>query len=105
MERENHRRFSQPPLDFTVTGQFWDTLRPKDCAQAEKDLMRAVLRDAIWDYRKNMKFRNIHFREAREWLFAANDESLFSFENICETLDLNPVLIRRELRNLESRAS
>ena len=104
MERESHRRFNQP-IDFVVTGQFWDTLRPKDGAQAEKDLMRAVLRDAIWDYRKNMKVRNIHFREAREWLFAANDESLFSFENICETLDLDPVLIRKELRNLESRES
>ena len=44
--------------------QFWTTFRRQDGAQPEKDLMLAVLTDAIWDYKRNLAARNARFREA-----------------------------------------
>jgi hypothetical protein len=76
-------------------------MTPKNFAQPERDLMLAVLTDAIWDYKKNLAARNARFREAREWLFGGNREFLFSFESICDMLDLDPFLIRSELLHLE----
>ena len=102
MELQDTRRFRQPSKNLTLAIQFWTTMTSKDFAQPEKDLMRAVLTDAIWDYKKNLAARNALFREAREWLFGANGESLFSFESICDMLELSPSLIRRELLHLES---
>jgi hypothetical protein len=37
------------------------------------------------------------FRKAEDWILEKNAEWLFSFENICETLQLNPDYIRRGL--------
>ena len=102
MEREDSRRSRQLAEDFTVTSQFWDALQPSDCARPEKDLMLAVLTDAIWDYKKNLAARNARFREARAWLFDGNSEFLFSFESICAMLNLNPSLIRGALLHWES---
>jgi hypothetical protein len=102
MEREDSRRSRQLAEDFTVTSKFWDALQPSDRARPEKDLMLAVLTDAIWDYKKNLAARNACFREARAWLFDENSEFLFSFESICAMLNLNPSLIRGALLHLES---
>jgi len=99
MDLRYNRRFRQPPSDLAVAMQFWATMTPKDFSQPEKDLMLAVLTDAIRDYRSNLSACNARFREARRWLFGPN-ESLFSFESICEILELNPALIRRKLLEL-----
>jgi hypothetical protein len=93
MDLEENRRFRQPPEDLAT--QFWITFHRQDSAQPERDLMLAVLTDAIWDYKRNLAARNARFREAQEWLFNGNDESLFSFEIICEILNFNPAAIRR----------
>ena len=58
--------------------------------------MLAVLTGAISDYKENLAAHNTRFRDARSWLFGPN-ESLFSFESICDILELNPALIRRRL--------
>lgn len=69
--------------------------------QAERDLMLAVLEDGIacfQDYffkpsRRNEKL----FLEAGKWI-SSNDDDFFSFNNICDTLDLNPDALRKGLR-------
>ena len=98
MDLEESRRFRQPPEDLAT--QFWITFHRQDSAQPERDLMLAVLTDAIWDYKRNLAARNARFREAQEWLFNGNDESLFSFEIICEILNFNAGVIRRGLQAL-----
>ena len=98
MDPEESRRFRRPPE--VVAMQFWTTFRSRDAAQPEKDLMLAVLTDAIWEYKKNLAARNARFREAQEWLFDGNGESLFSFETICEILNFNAAVIRRCLQAL-----
>ena len=37
------------------------------------------------------------FQEAEEWFFTANNESLYSFENICEYLLINSNYLRQRL--------
>jgi len=69
--------------------------------QAERDLMLAVLEDGIacfQDYffkpsRRNQKL----FLEAKNWI-SSNDDDVFSFNNICDTLDLDPDALRKGLR-------
>jgi len=66
---------------------------------AERELMIAVLSDAIecfWKYRKSRAALAIRlYQEAKAWLFADNENQPFSFQNICQALRLEPSYIRR----------
>ena len=64
--------------------------------------MLAVLKDAVTCFQKYFTARDrigtSLFREAEEWiLLQEKDDWLFSFDNICEALDLNPRYIREGL--------
>lgn len=69
-------------------------------AVAEQNLMFAVLQDAVDHYKKHafaLDFRGRRlFRETCEWI-TSRDRAPFSFQHICEVLDLNPSYIRRGL--------
>jgi hypothetical protein len=64
-------------------------------------LIAAVLEDAIDCYVKNLGARTRRGKricnEAAEWIFGQNEDWIFSFENICEMLKLEPNYIRRIL--------
>ena len=69
--------------------------------EGEERLMLAVLSDAIehfhkYAFSKNEKGRKL-FQEAEEWFLEKDNGALFSFEYICETLQLDPSYIRRGL--------
>lgn len=38
-----------------------------------------------------------HRKETREWILSRENDALFSFENVCEVLKLNPDAVRRVL--------
>jgi len=63
--------------------------------------MLAVLQDAVECFQENalseQPWEKKLFQEAEDWILAKNSDWLFSFENICETLQLNPGYIRRGL--------
>ena len=69
--------------------------------EGEKRLMLALLENAIEDFQKyafaNDKARKELFQEAEDWFFATDNDSLFSFENICEYLQLNSNYLRQGL--------
>ena len=94
-----------PPQDLGFFMKFWAPLAPKDGARPEKDLMVAVLADAVCDYRRYAGSNHQLYKEASDWLFAEDDQQLFSFRSICETLELNPAAIRRELLTWNCRNS
>lgn len=75
----------------------------------EKRLMLAVLENALDSYQKYVFARDGQgrqlFEEAVEWLDSANTEWLFSYRNICETLDINPDYLRRGLEGWRRRAA
>ncbi len=68
----------------------------------EQNLMLAVLDDAVSCFQKYFAARDeigtSLFRKAEEWILQqGKSNGLYSFDNICETLDLNPGYIREGL--------
>lgn len=76
----------------------------------EVRLARAVLRDAFLCMRGHVTVcagGSVRQRErlqrraqwqAWEWIFDDSDDGLFSFENVCAWLDLDPQAVRAEVR-------
>ena len=83
--------------DMAVTSRYWETVIRKNYSQPEKELMLAVLKDAIMNYKKRMHLGNALFKEAETWLFERERDRLFSFETVCAVLGLSPGKIRSEL--------
>jgi hypothetical protein len=81
------------------TEKYIDTLRRSEHLQPEKDLLLAILHDAIDTYRKYRGARDPEgkkqFRDAEEWIMDGGDDWVFSFEHICDCLGLHPDYIRR----------
>lgn len=81
--------------------QFYETLRRSHLLEGEKLLMLAVLEDAVESY---MRYLNSstrkgqsRFREAEEWINHQDKLWLFSFDNVCEALDIDPDYMRSGL--------
>ena len=75
----------------------------------EQRLMAAILEDAIAVYSKSSapkgsKARQI-LRETERWLRSKDRTWTFSFLRVCEMLSLDPVAIRRTLRERRDRQS
>ena len=88
--------------DTLLPAQYLDTLRRTTFLEPEKRLMLAVLDDAINCYRDNLfsprgKARRL-FDEAEEWIVTPGGDRVFSFDNVCESLGLNPEYLRRGLQ-------
>src|SRR5215472_9014860 len=87
-------------LDPADTGVI-EKLFKKDIREGEEKLMLAVLSDAIEIFQKYVlskdeNERNL-FREVEEWFLEKENDQLFSFGYICETLKLHPDYIRQGL--------
>jgi hypothetical protein len=89
-------------LDVLLPEQYLDMIRTRVLVEPEKALMLAVLEDAIANFRKNVFLRNSSgkalAREPENWIADKNRDNLFSFENICDFLDIDPDYLRRGLR-------
>jgi hypothetical protein len=59
------------------------------------------LEDALHCYFTNVQMRTRRekkiFAETEEWFFSAENEGIFTFENICSLLGIDPDYIRRGL--------
>jgi len=91
--------FLQP--DVILPTQFFQSLRTKSQFNGERRLMIAVLEDAVNCFMKQLhatdpKARQL-FLEAQEWITADDRTWFFAFENVCDTLDLNPDYVREGL--------
>jgi hypothetical protein len=64
--------------------------------------MAMILEDAVVCFQRFAGARTNpdlkEFRDAERWLFSAEKDWLFSFENICACLGLDPMYIRSGLR-------
>ena len=78
-----------------------DRLYKKQIREGEEGLMLAVLDNAIECFQKYVLGQRERekrlFREAEDWILEKNSDWFFSFENICETLELYPDYIRQGL--------
>ena len=97
----NDRSFGLFEPDALLPAQFYAAFRGGTAVRGEKRLMLAVLEDALDCYQKYAFARDGHgrqlFDEANEWIISGNRVWFFSFENICETLGINPEYLRRGL--------
>jgi hypothetical protein len=87
----------------------WTSFDPSDFEESfknrlpepEKALMLAVLKSALEDFQDSIDERNCiekqRFLDAEEWILNTDNDWAFSFENICEALQLEPSSIRRRL--------
>jgi hypothetical protein len=87
-------------LDPADTGVI-EKLFKKDIREGEEKLLLAVLADAIEHFQKHVvakdeKGRKL-FQEAEEWFLEKDSDGLFSFEYVCDTLQLHPDYIRQGL--------
>ena len=92
-----HGRVALDPVDTGVI----EKLFKKDIREGEEKLLLAVLADAIEHFQKHVvakdeKGRKL-FQEAEEWFLEKDSDGLFSFEYICDTLQLRPDYIRQGL--------
>ncbi len=69
--------------------------------EPEKHLMHAILEEAIKTFRLYVSTKSRReqrlFLDAELWIMTRNDDALFSFENICEVLGLDPDFVRSGL--------
>jgi hypothetical protein len=73
----------------------------KKVLDPEQTLMLAVLRNVIDDFQQYVVAKSVSdrklFEEAEGWILEKNNDWFFSFENICEGLDLEPDYVRQGL--------
>ena len=67
----------------------------------ERELMVAVLEEALADYQRCWKARDKkgmeRFADAQAWILESNSEWIFSFINCCEALGIEPDYLRQGL--------
>jgi hypothetical protein len=75
-----------------------DRLQKRTVRDGEERLMLAVLENATEDFQKYLLAthrRGIElFQAAEQWIFESDSPSLFSFESICEHLQLDAAYLR-----------
>jgi hypothetical protein len=91
------------PYDYLRTSRRAVHLEP------EKHLMHAILEEAIKTFRLHVssKSKREHklFLEAELWIMDPADNWLFSFENVCEVLGLDPAFVRSGLARWKEQQS
>ena len=87
--------------DTDAPRRYFDTFRRSEHLEPEKALLMAILEDAIHLFQKYRNARDRsgkeRFREVNDWFMHEGDHWLFSFENICDLLALDPQYVRRGL--------
>ena len=88
--------------DTLLPIQYFEAMRRKHLLEGEKRLILSVLEDAIECFMKCMdsatnKGQRL-YREADEWIALEDKHWVFSFDNVCDMLDINPEYMRMGLR-------
>jgi len=93
--------------DVLITEAWGDARRRTATLSSEKRLMLAVLHDAFDCYQKYVfsddRVGRQLFEEAAAWIECTSTSGLFSFQNISETLEIEPEYVRRGLAEWQRR--
>jgi hypothetical protein len=93
--------------DTLLPIQYFEAMRRKHLLEGEKRLVLSVLEDAIECFMKCIdsptnKGQRL-FRDAEEWINLEDKKWVFSFDNVCDMLDINPEYMRRGLHDWKER--
>ncbi len=88
--------------DTLLPVQYFEAMRRKHLLEGEKRLVLSVLEDAVECFMKcidspTSKGQRL-FRDAEEWINHEDKHWVFSFDNICDMLDINPDYMRHGLK-------
>ncbi len=95
--------------DALLPAQFYAAFRGGVHVKGEKRLMLAVLQDALdcyqkYAFSKDGPGRQL-FADAESWILCDDRDWYYSFENICETLEINPEYLRRGVERWRANTS
>jgi hypothetical protein len=101
MSADLETALAPPQADALLPEQFFTMLRGEGQLAREHLLMLAVLEDAVLCYQRYARARGGAgrrlFVDAEAWLSSRDRSELFSFEAICDALDLDPDYLRQGL--------
>jgi hypothetical protein len=84
--------------DALMPAQFYPARRGSAEIEPIMRLMGGILADAVRCFQRNLGAtspgRRQEFREARTWIFRAKADGPFSFEDVCEALEIDPHRLR-----------
>jgi len=87
--------------DIVLPEQFFEGARRDSYISGEKALMLAVLEDGIRCFQEHLRNPRSNprllSREAEDWIRAVDYDWPFSFNNVCETLGIDPSALRAAL--------
>jgi hypothetical protein len=87
--------------DTLLPIQYFEAMRKKHLLEGEKRLILSVLEDAVKCYMKCIEAATSKgqrlFRDADEWINHQDKHWVFSFDNVCEMLDIDPDYMRAGL--------
>jgi hypothetical protein len=87
--------------DTLLSAQYMETLRRNTLLEPEKRLMLAMLEDAINCFQAYVTMQGGRqrkmFNDAEKWIMMMDDDWIFSFVSVCETLGFNPEYVRQGL--------
>jgi len=93
--------------DMLLSAQYFETLR-RTHFEPEKRLMLALLEDAINCYQDNLISRSGKkkrlFEDTEQWVLRTDGDWIFSFDNVCDALGLNPEYVRQGLLRWKERS-
>jgi hypothetical protein len=93
--------------DTLLPIQYFEAMRRKHLLPGEKRLVLSVLEDAVECFMKyidaSTKKGQRLFREAEMWINLEDKKWVFSFDNVCEALNIDPNYLRRGLREWKIR--
>ena len=92
--------------DIILPEQFFEGARRDSYLSGEKALMLAVLEDGIRCFQEHLTNPRSNPRllskQAEDWIKAVDYEWPFSFNNVCETLGIDPEALREKLLTWKS---
>ncbi len=93
--------------DTLLPVQYFEAMRRKHLLEGEKRLILSVLEDAIECYTKCIESTTNKgqrlFRDAEEWINLEDKRWVFSFDNVCDMLDINSEYMRSGLKRWKER--
>jgi hypothetical protein len=102
--RLEERVASLSQLDPLIPIEFFEIFKKKSQLEPERLLMLAVLEDAVAclvKYASASSGRSKRLLdETRAWILLEDEDWLFSFNNVCSALAMDPVYVRRGLVQL-----
>ncbi len=84
--------------DELLSTQYFERNKKNIEAMPEKDLMLAILEDAVCCFQKYLLVPNRRGRrlleEAESWIFDDDDSGIFSYKNVCDILSIDGGYLR-----------